>query len=256
MSELKEHASSFCSCVVVVVVPFSLGVGASTRGIFCEEGSGALWDVAGVWDCASVSACRYWRGIAEVGDHQWFVSPGDSVRQFDKICEVQSDKATVEITSRFDGVIKSVEYGEGDMAAVGTTLVNIETDEDEGAPLLRKVSAAPTSVAPSPTVSSDATRAVRKAASGGSGKVLTTPAVRRLARGAQSRSGGNPGNGKGGRIMKSDVIEFMAAAKSGSPAPASSAPSATPSPAAATSTTTIPTARPTPPPRASALAQR
>ena len=37
-------------------------------------------------------------GIAEVELLQWFVSEGDVVSQFDKICEVQSDKATVEIT--------------------------------------------------------------------------------------------------------------------------------------------------------------
>jgi hypothetical protein len=37
-------------------------------------------------------------GISEVEVMQWFVKPGDSVEQFDKLCEVQSDKATVEIT--------------------------------------------------------------------------------------------------------------------------------------------------------------
>ena len=39
-------------------------------------------------------------GIAEVELLQWFVSPGHEVSQFDRVCEVQSDKATVEITSR------------------------------------------------------------------------------------------------------------------------------------------------------------
>ncbi|KAJ1810186.1 hypothetical protein LPJ56_005911, partial [Coemansia sp. RSA 2599] len=47
-------------------------------------------------------------GITECEVIQWFVKPGDKVSQFDKICEVASDKATVEITSRYDGVIKKL----------------------------------------------------------------------------------------------------------------------------------------------------
>lgn len=44
-------------------------------------------------------------GIAEVEVLQWFVQPGDHVKQFDKMCQVQSDKANVKITSRFDGTV-------------------------------------------------------------------------------------------------------------------------------------------------------
>ena len=42
-------------------------------------------------------------GIAEVEVLAWHVKPGDRVSQFDKLLEVQSDKATVDITSRYDG---------------------------------------------------------------------------------------------------------------------------------------------------------
>lgn len=63
------------------------------------------------------------------------MKPGARVEQFDPICEVQSDKASVEvssaacqetqtltsrqITSRFDGVIKKLYYEPDDMAKVG-----------------------------------------------------------------------------------------------------------------------------------------
>ncbi|KAJ2869963.1 hypothetical protein FB639_004703, partial [Coemansia asiatica] len=58
-------------------------------------------------------------GITECEVIQWFVKPGDKVSQFDKICEVASDKATVEITSRYDGVIKKLYYKDNDIALVG-----------------------------------------------------------------------------------------------------------------------------------------
>lgn len=40
------------------------------------------------------------------------------MKSFDRICEVQSDKATVEITSRFEGVITKVHHPEGAIVKV------------------------------------------------------------------------------------------------------------------------------------------
>jgi 2-oxoisovalerate dehydrogenase E2 component (dihydrolipoyl transacylase) len=64
-------------------------------------------------------------GIAEVEIMQWFVEPGDIVHQFDRVCEVQSDKATVEITSRFDGQVQKLGAKVGDMLKVGKPLLFI-----------------------------------------------------------------------------------------------------------------------------------
>jgi hypothetical protein len=40
--------------------------------------------------------------ILQVEIEQWFVKEGDQVQEFQKLCEVRSDKANVEITSRFE----------------------------------------------------------------------------------------------------------------------------------------------------------
>ncbi|PRP80404.1 hypothetical protein PROFUN_11950 [Planoprotostelium fungivorum] len=64
-------------------------------------------------------------GIAECEVLKWSVKEGDKVSQFDMLCEIQSDKAVAEITSRFDGIIKKIHYQKGQMAQVGTPLVDI-----------------------------------------------------------------------------------------------------------------------------------
>ena len=43
---------------------------------------------------------------------------GSRVEEFQKICEVQSDKAAVEITSRYAGVIKQLYHSPGDLVQV------------------------------------------------------------------------------------------------------------------------------------------
>lgn len=66
-------------------------------------------------------------GIAEVEVLEWYVKPGDKIEQFSPICMVQSDKASVEITSRYDGIVKSLGWNIGDMAQVGSTLIELES---------------------------------------------------------------------------------------------------------------------------------
>ncbi|KIL61179.1 hypothetical protein M378DRAFT_26174 [Amanita muscaria Koide BX008] len=58
------------------------------------------------------------------------IGPKSTVQIFDPLCEVQSDKASVEITSPFDGVVKDILVTEGQVAKVGEGLCLIEVEEE------------------------------------------------------------------------------------------------------------------------------
>uniref|UniRef100_A0A7S1XNN7 Lipoamide acyltransferase component of branched-chain alpha-keto acid dehydrogenase complex, mitochondrial n=1 Tax=Phaeomonas parva TaxID=124430 RepID=A0A7S1XNN7_9STRA len=159
-------------------------------------------------------------GIAEVELMQWFVKEGDHVGEFDPICEVQSDKATVEITSRYAGVVSKVHHALGDIVPVGNALIDIDMDGGGAAAdaAVTVPDAAPEAAAPvaagAPAV--EELRPAAPPAQADSGKVLTTPAVRRIAKERGLDLALIRGSGPNGRILKGDVLggdPYTAAAK-------------------------------------------
>jgi pyruvate dehydrogenase E2 component (dihydrolipoamide acetyltransferase) len=66
-------------------------------------------------------------GIHEVEILEWRVKPGDRVRAFDPLCQVESAKAAVELTAPVDGRIAETRVPAGQTARVGEVLVLIET---------------------------------------------------------------------------------------------------------------------------------
>ncbi|HUX86296.1 MAG TPA: biotin/lipoyl-containing protein, partial [Chloroflexota bacterium] len=68
-------------------------------------------------------------GIHEVEILEWKVKPGDLVRAFDPLCEVESAKAAVELTAPVAGRISETRVPVGGTARVGDVLVVIETAE-------------------------------------------------------------------------------------------------------------------------------
>ena len=135
------------------------------------------------------------------------MKPGDRIEQFDKICEVQSDKASVEITSRYDGVIRKLYYDVGAMARVGRPLVDIETGADKSTETQASPVSSPTSPSPQPTSSSSNTASVSES-NRDEAYILTTPAVRRLAKEQSIDLAQVRGTGKNGRITKEDVMMY------------------------------------------------
>ncbi|CAJ0963437.1 unnamed protein product, partial [Mesorhabditis belari] len=143
-------------------------------------------------------------GIAEVQVKEWHVKVGDRVSQFDNLCEVQSDKASVTITSRYDGVIKKLHYAVDDVARVGKPLMDIEI---EGSTEAEK-SEEPQTASTTEAVASPEQKAPAETHNL-NGKVLATPAVRRLAIENKIDLSKVGGSGKDGRVLKEDVLEFL-----------------------------------------------
>ncbi|QQK80466.1 2-oxo acid dehydrogenase subunit E2 [Salicibibacter cibi] len=69
-------------------------------------------------------------GLHEAEVVTWFVDKGDAVKENENIAEVQTDKAVVEITSPYAGVIYERGGEEGASIKVGETLISIKTESE------------------------------------------------------------------------------------------------------------------------------
>lgn len=144
-------------------------------------------------------------GISEVTVKQWYVTVGDRVAEFDNVCEVESDKATVTITSRYAGVIAKIHHETGGLARVGAALVDIEIDGGGGGGEMEQQRADDDLAA---AAAGDTTVTARTGESSTVGRVLTTPAVRRIAAEKGIDLSTVRGTGKHGRVLKEDVLDL------------------------------------------------
>lgn len=181
-------------------------------------------------------------GIAEVELLQWYITPGAHIHQFDRVCQVQSDKASVEITSRYDGIVRQLCCEVGEVVKVGEPLCFLET-ENSGEVTLHNVndeerlsvpsvasdySSVYEEVADAPEISANTDES--RFSSGPSSKVLSSPAVRKLGKEHGIDISKIKGSGPNGRVLKSDVLKLIqpaGAAESGTTT--SAVASATPS---------------------------
>lgn len=129
-----------------------------------------------------------------------YVKVGDTVEQFDNLCEVQSDKASVTITSRYDGKITKLFHTVDEIALVGKPLLEFDVaDEDESI----------TSSSSSSEDDSKPVAEVKNAEPANRNKILTTPAVRRIAMENKIDLSKVPATGRQGRVLKGDVLEYL-----------------------------------------------
>ncbi|MFZ0443472.1 MAG: dihydrolipoamide acetyltransferase family protein [Bacillus sp. (in: firmicutes)] len=153
-------------------------------------------------------------GIHEGEIVKWFVKPGDKVQEDDVLCEIQNDKAVVEIPSPVEGTVEEVLVGEGTVATVGQVLIKFdapgyedlvfkggEDEAPEEAKAEEKVEASQPEAA--------TTAPVAQAEVDPNRRIIAMPSVRKYAREKGVNIGQVAGSGDNGRILKSDIDAFL-----------------------------------------------
>jgi len=142
-------------------------------------------------------------GIVECEVIEWKVKEGDLIEEDQIVVDVSTDKAIVEIPSMYNGRVTKLYYQESDTAEVHKPLFAIEVEGEEqsrGQPEDNKQAATvAVPVMEVPVISAAAT----------SDKVLTTPAVRKMARENSLDLATIAGTGKQGRVLKEDVLAYL-----------------------------------------------
>lgn len=180
-------------------------------------------------------------GVAEAEIVEWHVKAGDTIDEDDPLCDVMTDKATVDMTSPVAGKVLTINGEVGDLLAVGSVLVELEVegevDEDlvEDAPPAQDAQAGDPAPEPSPEPPSETdaapepgkaprtdptpgeppkVRTKRPTASPTGPQVdadfaLAAPATRRLAAKRGVDLSRVAGSGRNGRVTPEDIDAYL-----------------------------------------------
>jgi pyruvate dehydrogenase E2 component (dihydrolipoamide acetyltransferase) len=164
-------------------------------------------------------------GIHEGEIVKWFVKAGDTVKEDDILCEVQNDKAVVEIPSPVEGTVEEVLVGEGTVAVVGDVLIRLDAPGYEDLKLKgddhaetkteaqvqataesgQNVEKAPAKEEKAPEKAPEKVETVVDETK----RVIAMPSVRKFARDNDVNIREVKGTGKNGRILKEDIENFL-----------------------------------------------
>ncbi len=149
--------------------------------------------------------------VSEATVSTWFKKPGDAVKQDEMLCELETDKVSVEVPSPISGILAEILAPEGTTVAANARLAIVTEGAAAAAPAPK---AAAPAAAPAPAPAPKAAKDVEDAPS----------AKKAMAEAGLSRDQIQP-TGKDGRVMKEDVARTVAGAPGIAAAAAAPAPS-------------------------------
>jgi 2-oxoglutarate dehydrogenase E2 component (dihydrolipoamide succinyltransferase) len=165
-------------------------------------------------DAVDVMVPTLGESVTEATVATWFKQPGDAVQQDEMLCELETDKVSVEVPAPASGTLSEIVAKEGDTVQANGKLAVI--------------SGGSAGAAPAPAAAPEAA----PAAPAGGKDVANAPSAEKLMAEKGLSADQVKGTGRDGRIMKEDVMKAASAPApvASAPAPAAQAPRA-PSPA-------------------------
>ncbi|MFN5271637.1 MAG: 2-oxoglutarate dehydrogenase complex dihydrolipoyllysine-residue succinyltransferase [Planctomycetota bacterium] len=140
--------------------------------------------------------------ISEVQISQWLKKEGEWVSAGTDLVDLETEKASVQISAPADGYLVKILKPNDQFAAVGETIAEFQ-------PAPKSASNTPAST-PSTPSTTNTTSAAPVASSPASTDVRVMPAARRMAEDNKLSAESIPGTGPGGRVLKEDVANAVA----------------------------------------------
>jgi 2-oxoglutarate dehydrogenase E2 component (dihydrolipoamide succinyltransferase) len=146
--------------------------------------------------------------VTEATIAKWFKNVGDAVKADEPLCELETDKVTVEVPAPAAGMLSAITAPAGTTVAVGAKLGELEAGAAGKA-------ATPAAAAPA---AAKAAPAAAPAPAAVSSDKQPGPAARKALSEAGLDATAVSGSGKDGRVTKPDVAAAVAAPKAAAPA--------------------------------------
>ncbi len=177
---------------------------------------------------------------------QWLVKVGDQVKEGDVLADIETDKATMPMKAFDDGVVAVLDYSVGEEVKLGDRVLVLAKKGEDPKKVAEQLggkkagsngSAAPAEPAAhgqslgagsngKETAAPSSNAVHEEVAASAGGRVKSSPLARKIAAASQVDLSGIRGSGPGGRVVRSDVEQFVQTrSKAPASAPATAAPS-------------------------------
>ena len=163
--------------------------------------------------------------VADATIVSWHKRPGDAVQRDETLVDIETDKVVLEVPAPEDGILGDIVEDEGSVVTAGQVIAHVEQGEG------RKKAAKPAAGAAGKDEDKDGGKDTQRPQdtagepdrAGGDQAPSLSPAVRKLVAEHDLDPARIEGSGKGGRILKEDVLRHLQAqapAEESKPTPA------------------------------------